>query len=218
MHHSAGLLGQQSACLLTTLLVVHSLKLATSGVTRVQLSVDVPPLVAGGLAIVANSTYPLFGIVTCSNGLLTASVSDIFAIGSENLHVQLEENSNKPDQFFVLPNSTGTVDDPEGDYEITLSCYSQTLAIVETAVIIVSILSAEDFLLPYFTDSPRYVKISSSAPPKTVIATYKAKVSGVHPVLVTHEAWVVYSEGFTDDKCLPACLGWCKKTRLSEDR
>ena len=217
MQHSAGLLGQRSARLLTTLLVVQSLKLATSGVTRVQLSVDVPPFVAGGLAIAANSTYPLFGIVTCSNGLLTASVSEIFETGSETLHVQLEENSNKPDQFFVLPNSTGTVH-PEGEYEITLSCYSQTLAIVETAVITVSILSAEDSFLPYFTDSPRYVKISSSAPPKTVIATYKAKVSGVHLVLVIHEAWVVCSEGFTDDKCLPACLGWCKKTRLSEDR
>ena len=105
MHHSAGLLGQQSARLLTTLLVVQSLKLATSGVTRVQLSVDVPLFVAGGVAIVANSTYPLFGIMTCGNGLLTASVSEIFAIGSETLHVQLEENSNWPDQFFVLPNS-----------------------------------------------------------------------------------------------------------------
>ena len=216
MHLSAGLLGQQSARLLTTLLVVQSLKLATSGVTHVQLSVDVPPFVAGGLAIVANSTYPLFGIVTCSNGLLTASVSEIFAFGSDTLRVQFEENSNEPDQFFVLPNSTGTVDDPEGEYEITLSCHNQTLA--ETAAIAVSIYSAEDSPLPYFTDSPRYLRISSSAPPKTVIATYKAKVSGVHLVLVIHEAWVVCSEGFTDDKCLPACLGWCKKTGLCEDR
>ena len=160
---------------------------------------DVPPLVAGGLSIAANSTYPLFGIVTCGNGLLTASVSEIFAIGSDTLRVQFEENSNKPDQFFVLPNSTGTVHDPEEEYEITLSCHNQTLAIAETAAIAVSIYSAEDSPLPYFTDSPRYLKISSSAPPKTVIATYKAKVSGVHPVLVIHEAWVVYSEGFTDE-------------------
>ena len=182
MHHSAGLLGQRSAHLLATLLVVHSLKVATSVVT---LSVDVPPLAAGGVAVIANSTHPLLAIVTCSNGQLNATdVTEVFSISGELLQVHFEESSNNPDQFFVLPNSTGAVY-PEGEYEILMSCRNQSL--VETATITVSILSAEDPIIsnqPYFTDSPRYVNVSSNTPPETVIAKYIAKVSVTYPVLV----------------------------------
>ena len=187
MHHSAGLLGQRSACLLATLLVVHSLKVAMSALEE---SVATPPLAAGGVAVIANSTHPLLAIVTCSNGQLNATVTEVFKISGELLQVHFEESSNNPDQFFVLPNSIGAVY-PEGEYEILMSCRNSSL--VETAMIPVSILSAEDPILrnqPYFTDSPRYVNVSSNTPPETVIAKYIAKVSVTYPVLVNdRDGW-----------------------------
>ena len=88
--------------------------------------------------------------------------------------MQLEESSNNPDQFFVLPNSTGAVH-PIGDYDITFSCRNQTL--VKTEMIAVSIVSAEDSTQPYFTDTPRYINVSSNTLPGTVIANYTAEVS-----------------------------------------
>ena len=42
-----------------------------------------------GVTVTANNTYPLLVIVTCSNGQLAASVSEVFAISSEGLQVQL---------------------------------------------------------------------------------------------------------------------------------
>ena len=175
MHHSAGLLGQRSARLLATLLVVQSMKLATSSVT---LSVDALRFAVGGVAIAATTKYPLLAIVNCSNGQLTATVDTLFG---EFLQVQLEESSNNPDQFFVLPNSTGAVH-PEGEYEITFTCRNQTL--VETVMIAVGTLSAELSTQPYFTDTPRYVNVSSNTLPGTVIAKYTAKVSVTYPILV----------------------------------
>ena len=175
MHHSAGLLGQRSARLLATLLVVQSMKLATSSVT---LSVDALTFEVGAVAIAATTKYPLLAIVNCSNGQLTASVDTHFG---ENLQVQLEESSNNPDQFFVLPNSTGAVH-PEGEHDITLSCRNETDE--KTDTIIVSILPDEDSTQPYFTDTPRYVNVSSNTLPGTVIANYTAKVSVTYPILV----------------------------------
>ena len=146
------------------------MKLATSSVT---LSVDALTFEVGGVAVAATTKYPLLAIVNsnCSNGQLTASVDTHFG---ENLHVQLEESSNNPDQFFVLPNSTGAVH-PEGEYAITFTCRNQTL--VDTATIVVSILSAEESTQPYFTDTPRYVNVSSNTLPGTVIANYTATFS-----------------------------------------
>ena len=171
----AGLLGQRSACLVATLLVIQSMKVATGQVT---LSVDALTFEVGAVAIAETTKYPLLAIVNCSNGQLTASVDTHFG---ENLHVQLEESSNNPDQFFVLPNSTGAVH-PEGEYAITFTCRNQTL--VDTATIVVSILSAEESTQPYFTDTPRYVNVSSNTLPGTVIANYTAKVSVTYPILV----------------------------------
>ena len=185
MHHSAGLLGLRSARLLATLLVVQSIKLATSTTT---LSVDALTFTVGGVSIAATTKYPLLAIVTCSNGQLNATVVDVVFVEQESLlQVQLEESSNNPDQFFVLPNSTGAVH-PEGDYEITFSCRNQTL--VETATIIVGIVSAEVSTQPYFTDTPRYINVSSNTLPGTVIAKYTAEVSVTYPVLVNdRDGW-----------------------------
>ena len=152
------------------------MKLATSSIT---LSVDALTFAVGGVAVAATTKYPLLAIVTCSNGQLTATVETL--LDDPLLHVQLEESSNNPDQFFVLPNSTGAVH-PEGEYEITFTCRNQTL--VETATILVSILSDEDSTQPYFTDTPRYVNVSSNTLPGTVIAKYTAKVSVTYPILV----------------------------------
>ena len=153
------------------------MKLATSSVT---LSVDALTFEVGGVAVAATTKYPLLAIVNsnCSNGQLTASVDTHFG---ENLHVQLEESSNNPDQFFVLPNSTGAVH-PEGEYAITFTCRNETDEKTET--ITVSILPDEDSTQPYFTDTPRYVNVSSNTLPGTVIANYTAKVSVTYPVLV----------------------------------
>ena len=147
-------------------------------------SVDAPPLAVGAVAVIANSTHPLLAIVTCSNGQLNATVSEVFEISGELLQVHFEESSNNPDQFFVLPNSTGAVY-PEGEYEILMFCHNPSL--VETATIQVSILSIEDPTVrdqPYFTDSSRYVNVSSNTLPGTVIVKYRAKVSVTYPVLV----------------------------------
>ena len=160
------------------------MKLATSTTT---LSVDALTFAVGGVSIAATTKYPLLAIVTCSNGQLTATVADVFDDREPLLQVQLEESSNNPDQFFVLPNSTGAVH-PIGDYDITFSCRNQTL--VETDMIAVSIVSAEDSTQPYFTDTPRYINVSSNTLPGTVIANYTAEVSVTYPVLVNdRDGW-----------------------------
>ena len=192
VHDSAGLLGERSARLLATLLVVHSLSTATSAVS---LSVDKPQFPAGGLAIVDSAKCPLLAIVSCSGGQLDVNVIEIVVAGNGSLEVQLEANSIKRSEFFILPNNTGAVL-TEGEYQIEVACRNES-TVSDTDVILVSILTssfAAETNQPYFTDTPRYVNISASTPPGTVIATYKAEVSATHTVRVLTGLWVVHWE------------------------
>ena len=168
------MLGQRSACLLATLLVVHSLEVASAA----SLSVDEPRFLVGGVAVIDCAKYPLLAIVRCSNGHLGVSVSEVFVAGNESLQVQLEVNKNKPNEVFILPKNTGTIY-PEGEYQIKVVCHSQS-TVSEAAQILVSILTpnfAAQANQPYFIETPRYVKVSANTPPGTVIATHKAEVS-----------------------------------------
>ena len=180
MHHSAGLLGQRSARLLATLLVVHSLKVASA----VSLSVDAPSFLVGGVAVTDSAKYPLLGIVRCSDGHLDMNVSEIFVLADSGpLHIQIEENSNNPNEFFILPNHTGPALE-DGEYEIEVACHSQS-TVSQVAQILVSLLTpafATEYDQPYFTAAPRYVNISSNTPPGTVIATYEAEVSAIRVI------------------------------------
>ena len=176
----AGLPGERSARLLATLLVIHSLTVATSAVS---LSVDAPKFTVGGVSIVDSAKYPLLAIVNCSGGQLEVSVHAVFSSGS--FEVQFEENSNMPSQFFILPNDTGIAVLAEGEYTLVITCRNQSM--VKTNRVDVSVLSSDmaaEASLPYFTDTPRYVNISASTPPGTVIAIYKAEVSATHTVRV----------------------------------
>ena len=178
MHYSTGLLGQRSVRLLATLLVVHSLKLASA----VSLSVDAPRFLVGGVAVTESAKYPLLAIVRCSDGHLDMNVSEIFVLADSGpLHIQIEENSNNPNEFFILPNHTGAALE-DGEYQIEITCHSQS-TVSQVAGILVSILTpafAAENDQPYFTAAPRYVNISSNTSPGTVIATYDAKVSATY--------------------------------------
>ena len=158
-----------------TLLVLHSLKVATSAVS---LSVDEPRFLVGGVAVVDSAQHPLLAIVRCNDGRLDMNISEVFVADSGSLHVQFEENSNRPKEFFVLPNSTGA-SLIEGEYQIEVACRSES-TVSEAAEILVSILTptfATEIDQPYFTVTPRYVTVSASSPTGTIIATYKAEVS-----------------------------------------
>ena len=193
MHDYAGLPGERSGRLLGTLLVIHSLTVATSAVS---LSVDAPRFAAGGVGIVESAEYPLLAIVNCSGGQLEVSVDVLAVFGSGSFEVQFEENSNMPSQFFILPNDTGIAVLTGGEYSLFINCRNQTM--VKTNRVDVSVLPPEmaaGISLPYFTDTPRYVNISASTPPGTVIAIYKAEVSATHTVRVMTGLRVVQWEG-----------------------
>ena len=200
----AGLLGERSARLLATLLVIHTLTVATSAVL---LSVDAPRFTAGGVSIVDSAKYPLLAIVNCSGGQLEVS-GDVHAVfGSGSFEVQFEENSNMPSQFFILPNDTGIAVLTGGEYSLVINCRNQSM--VETMQIEVSVLPpgmAAGVSLPYFTDTPRYVNISASTPPGAVIAIYKAEVSATHTVCVMTGLWVAISKCMQTADALPRDL------------
>ena len=204
MHDSAGLPGERSARLLGTLFVIHSLTVATSAVS---LSVDVPRFTAGGVSIVDSAKYPLLAIVNCSGGQLEVSAHAVF--GSGSFEVQFEENSNMPSQFFILPNDTGIAVLTGGEYSLVINCRNQSM--VETLQIEVGVLPpgmAASVSLPYFTDTPRYVNISASTPPGTVIAIYKAEVSATHTARVMTGLWVAISKCMQTADALPRDLPW----------
>ena len=105
MHYSTGLLGERAALLLATMLLLHSVNVTSA----VSLSMDEPQFLVGGVAIVESAKYPLLDIVRCSNAHLDVSINEVYITGNESLQVRLEENSNKPNEVFVLPSNTDTV-------------------------------------------------------------------------------------------------------------
>ena len=175
--NSTGLLGGRAARLLVTLLVLHSLKVATSAVTLTV----VAPFKAGGVEVTDSAKYPLLAIVRC-NGLLTVNVSPIFPVGNKSLQVQIDKSSNNPNESFVLPSQSHTVI-PEGDYEILIVC--QNLSSSDDMSIHVNVFAVTDSAAPeYFTNASRYLNVSASTLLGTVVITYIAEVSVVHSLLL----------------------------------
>ena len=166
------------ATLLVTLVVIlHSLTVVTG-----TLRLDLPKSTSGTkhADIFESAQYPLLAIVTCSGGPLEVSVNDDLSVpfGSEYLRVQLEESSNKPSKFFLLPNNTGEIL-PAGEFQVEILCGN------DSDVITVNIHSP-DFIgsQPYFTNSSRTINISANTPPGTVIADYIAEVCMPDDVLM----------------------------------
>ena len=175
VHCFAGLLGEQAYRLFAILLIILNLH----SVAPLSLSVDQPRSPLRDVVLFDSDKNSLIAIVTCDGGQLQAQVnedvSSSFGIGFLQLH--LEENSNKPNEFFILPNNTGVALLPEGIFSIDVLCSNQSIS--ETAVVVVSILGpsvATGANQPYFTNSPRSVIISEGTPPGTVITNYKAEV------------------------------------------
>ena len=165
----------RGASLLATLLVILYSLTAASG-TSVSLASDVPLTSFGELVIVEESVNPLIAIVTCTGGSLEAD--NIAFLETKPWLVQIEENGNNPDQFFLLPNDTST-EIKAGVYELMLSCGGNQ-SVTETAAILVNVFTqseADDGGQAYFTNSLRTINISASTPPGTVIADYTAEVS-----------------------------------------
>ena len=118
---------------------------------------------------------PLIVIVTCTGGSLEADAKPL--LGKMAFPVQLQENGNNPDQFFILPNDTSTAL-RAGFYQINLRCWGNR-SITETAIASVSVLTpaeADESGQPYFTTALRTINVSASTPPGTVIANYTAQV------------------------------------------
>ena len=137
------------------------------------------PLGNRTVRLVDSGKNSLIAIVTCDGGQLQAQVNEDVSLSFSNrtLQLQLEENGNKPDEFFILPNKTGASLLPEGNFSIDVLCSNQSIS--ETAAISISILQASlatGTNQPYFTDSRRFVSISEGTPPGTVIANYSAEV------------------------------------------
>ena len=151
--------------LLAVLLVILNLH---SG-APLSLSVDKPQSSSGDVVIVDSASNSLIAIVTCN----TERQQNVNVVGNGSLYLQLVPNGNKPNVFFVLPNKTGTARLPEGNSSINISCGKLTAAV---AVSIVGPTFAADVNQPYFTASPRFVRISADTLPGTVIANYKAEV------------------------------------------
>ena len=179
-YNSTGLLGERAARLLVTLLVLHSLKVATSTVT---LDV-VAPLIVGGVEVTDFAQYPLLAIVRCSNGSLSVSVSSITVFSNESLQVQIDKSSNNPNESFVLPSYSHTVI-PEGLYDMIIVCRNPSSS--EDTSIHVNVIAFTDPTAPvYFTNTSRYLNVSASTLPETVVITYIAEVSVVHSSLLFH--------------------------------
>ena len=177
-YNSTGLLGERAARLLVTLLVLHNLKVATSTVT---LNV-VAPLIVGGLEVTDFAQYPLLAIVRCSNGSLSVSISPINVFSNESLQVQMDKSSNNPSESFVLPSYSHTVI-PEGVYVMEIACHNPSSSTDMT--IHVNVFAVTDLTAPvYFTNTSRYLNVSASTLPGTVVITYIAEVSVVHSSLL----------------------------------
>ena len=159
------------------MVILHSLTTVTG-----TLTLDWPKSTSGTkhADIFESAQYPLLAIVTCNGGPLEVSVNEdeSIAFGSEYLRVQLEENSNKPSEFFLLPNNTGEVL-PEGEFQVVVLCgnASDTITVnIHSTDLIGS--------QPYFTNSSRTINISDSTSPGTVIAYYIAEVCMPDDVLM----------------------------------
>ena len=175
-YNSTGLLGEQAARLLVILLVLHSLKVATSTVT---LNVTAP-FIVGGLDMTDFAQYPLLAIVKCSNG--SVSVSLINPDSNEFLQVQIDKSSNNPSESFVLPSHSHTVI-PEGIYDMMIVCQNPSSS--KDRTIHVNVFAVTDPAAPvYFTNTSRYLNVSASTLPGTVVITYIAEVSVVHSSLL----------------------------------
>ena len=162
---------------MTLVVLLHSLTAVTG-----TLSLDWPKSTSGSnnSDTFESAQYPLLAIVTCSGGPLEVNVNDNSSIpsGNESLSVQREVNSNKPSQFFLLPNNTGAVL-PVGKFLVNLLCGNVSKQIT------VNIHSPDSIgSQPYFTNSSRTINISDSTSPGTVIADYIAEVCMPNDVLM----------------------------------
>ena len=152
-------------------------------VSPLSLSVDVPWSELGfknvarykNVALDDSGKNSLIAIVTCNGGELRAQINETKSSSFDNrsLQLELEENGNKPNEFFLLPSSTGAALLPKGYYCIDIFCGNQT-AVLNLNVIGPSPYRYRTYV--HFTDSPRSVSISAGTPPGTVIANYKAEV------------------------------------------
>ena len=204
--HSSGLLGERVGHLLLTMLVIHNLKAALG--TSVSLIVDQPQSVFGDVLIVHSAKYPLIAIVTCTGEQLQAHVNEEASMlyGNRSLEVQLEERDNKPNEYFVLPDTSGAAL-PEGDYQIDVLCSNRSTK--KSATIMVSVVTpstAAAFNHPYFIDSQRSVTVSASTPPGTVVTNFTAKVCAT---VRTQSATVAFSHSISNSSIHTELVSQC---------